>query len=367
MFTTILIFFVILLVLVLAHEWGHFFAARWLGIKVEEFGFGFPPRLASIERGGTKYSFNWLPLGGFVKLKGEAGTNRTDPDSFASKKPWRRSVVLVAGVAMNMVLAFCLLSLGFMIGVPTSLDESEIPKARDVKIQVVMVTPDSPAVKAGIEVGDAIVTLDGQVFTTLTQVQNYIATHTASPIAFELERLGKIKQLEAQPTFLPEVSDRAVVGVNLVQTGVLSYPWYKALWHGAKSTVFLTKEIFLAFGSLFRGLLVERHVPTDLAGPVGIAVLTGQVVNLGFAYVVQFAALLSINLALINILPFPALDGGRLLFVVIEKLRRKPNDAKVEALVHNLGFAFLMLLVVLITYRDIVRIGSGFFENLFGA
>ena len=198
-------------------------------------------------------------------------------------------------------------------------------------------------------------------------MQNYIATHTASPIAFELERLGKIKQLEAQPTFLPEVSDRAVVGVNLVQTGVLSYPWYKALWHGAKSTVFLTKEIFLAFGSLFRGLLVERHVPTDLAGPVGIAVLTGQVVNLGFAYVVQFAALLSINLALINILPFPALDGGRLLFVVIEKLRRKPNDAKVEALVHNLGFAFLMLLVVLITYRDIVRIGSGFFENLFGA
>jgi len=364
-FITVIIFFVILLVLVLVHEWGHFFAARRFKIKVEEFGFGFPPRLTSFDKGGTKYSFNWLPLGGFVKLKGESGTNREDPDSFAVQKPWRRACVLVAGVAMNLVLAFVLLSTGFMVGVPTSLDESEIARAKDVKIQVMMVTPGSPAESVGVQVGDAIVKINGQSFATLSEVQNYIAEHANLPISIELERLGKHRTLEIKPTYLPEVPERAVIGVNLMQTGVLSYPWYQAFWYGAKATVFMTKEIVVAFSGLFRGLFVERRVPTDLAGPVGIAVLTGQVVDLGFAYVVQFAALLSINLALINILPFPALDGGRLLFVVLEKIRRKPADAQTEAMVHNIGFVILMILVILITYRDIVRLSSGFFRNFF--
>lgn len=366
MLTTILIFFVILLALVLVHEWGHFFAARRLGIKVDEFGFGFPPRLASIERGGTRYSFNWLPLGGFVKLKGEAGENREEPDSFASQKPWRRSVVLLAGVTMNLVLAFFLLSGGFMLGVPVSLQENEIDHARDIKIQVVMVSPNSPAEQAGIKIGDAIVSLNGQSFNTLSEVQDYIAANSGSAIELKLDRLGESVTVLAQPTVLPEVPDRAILGVNLLQTGILSYPWYEAVWQGAKATVVLTREIVMAFGQLFRGLIITRQVPADVAGPVGIAVLTGQVVDLGFAYVLQFAALLSINLALINVLPFPALDGGRLLFVVIEKLRHKATDAKTEAIVHNIGFAFLMILVVLITYRDLVRLGSGFFDNIFG-
>ncbi|MDZ4229994.1 MAG: RIP metalloprotease RseP [Candidatus Veblenbacteria bacterium] len=366
MFVTILIFLLILLALVLVHEWGHFFSARKLGIRVEEFGFGFPPRLAAVERKGTTYSFNWLPLGGFVKLKGESGDNRTEVDSFAAQRAWRRAIVLVAGVTMNMVLAFVLLSAGFMAGVPTTLDETELAQARDVRVQVVAITSGSPAEQAGIKSGDAIVSLDGRRLDTLSGVQDYIAAHAQAPIQVELERLGEHRTVAVQPTLLPEVPGRAVLGVNLLQTGVLSYPWYKSLWYGARATGILTKEIVLAFGGLFRGLVVERHVPADLAGPVGIAVITGQVVDLGFAYVMQFAALLSINLALINILPFPALDGGRLLFVVIEKFRRKPNDAKVEALVHNIGFAVLMLLVVAITYRDIVRLSSGFFTNLFG-
>src|SRR3989339_172506 len=367
MITTILIFFAILLVLVLAHEWGHFFAARRLKIGVEEFGFGFPPRLASVMHQGTKFSFNWLPLGGFVKLKGESGDNRIEPDSFAVQKPWRRAVVLVAGGGMNLVLAFVLLSTGFMIGVPVALDESEIAKAQDVKIVVEMVAVNSPAAQAGIKIGDAIISLDNQELATISEVQNYIAGHTDSPIELKLDRLGESINIQAQPTLLPEVPDRAVLGVSLLQTGVISYPWYQAIWHGARATVILTKEIVLAFVSLFRGLFIERQVPADLAGPVGIAVLTGQVVDLGFAYVLQFASLLSINLALINILPFPALDGGRLLFVIIEKIRRKATDAKTEAIVHNIGFAFLMILVVLITYRDVMRLSSGFFQNIFGA
>lgn len=367
MFITIIIFVLILLALVLVHEWGHFFAARRLGIGVEEFGFGFPPRLASLEHKGTRFSFNWLPLGGFVKLKGESGSNIQDADSFAAQKPWRRVIVLVAGVTMNIVLAFVLLSAGFMVGVPVSLEESQVSQAKDVKIQIAMISENSPAAQAGLAAGDAIISLNGEKLYSLSDIQNYIASHASAPIKVVYERLGEEKSVSVQPVFLPEVPDRAVMGVSLLQTGVLSYPWYEAIWNGAKSTVFLTKEIVFAFAGLFKSLFVNRQVPSDLSGPVGIAVLTGQVVDLGFAYIVQFAALLSINLALINILPFPALDGGRVLFVIIEKIRRKPTDAKVEALIHNLGFAFLMILVVLITYRDIVRLGTGFFDNILGS
>lgn len=367
MFITVIIFVLILLALVLVHEWGHFFSARRLGIGVEEFGFGFPPRLASINHRGTKFSFNWLPLGGFVRLKGESGENKNDPDSFANQKPWRRAIVLVAGVVMNMVLAFFLLSIGFMVGVPVSLTEAEVTRAKDVKIQIAYVSPDSPAALAGLKPGDTIISLDGASFSALADLQNYIGHQTNRQIDLVYERLGVTQTLSVQPQELPEIADRAVIGVSLVQTGVLTYSWYESIWHGAKSTYFLTKEILLAFAGLFKGLIISRQVPTDLSGPVGIAVLTGQVVDMGIAYVIQFAALLSINLALINILPFPALDGGRVLFLIIEKIRRKPTDTKVEALVHNLGFAFLMILVVLITYRDIVRLGSGFFDNILGS
>lgn len=367
MLTTIFIFFVVLLVLVLAHEWGHFFSARRLGIGVEEFGFGFPPRLAAITKKGVKYSFNWLPLGGFVKLKGESGNNITDPDSFAVQKPWKRAVVLVAGVFMNLILAFVLLSIGFMTGMPVTVDDNEVAMARDVKIQVAAISPDSPAQAAGIQIGDVIIGLDGQQFRNLSELQAYIASHAESSLEIKLQRQGQILTTQAQPMVLPSVPERAVLGVSLLQTGIISYPWYEAIWRGAQATIIFTKEIILAFANLFRGLVVSRQVPADLTGPVGIAVIAGQAVEMGFAYILQFAALLSINLALINILPFPALDGGRLLFVVIEKIRRKPADAKIEALVHNIGFVLLMLLVVLITYRDLMRLSSGFFENIFGA
>jgi len=159
---------------------------------------------------------------------------------------------------------------------------------------------------------------------------------------------------EITPKILPDI-ERPVMGVGLVKTGTISYPWYQSVWEGAKATVFSTMNILFAFGNMIKNLFVTGSLGADVAGPVGIAVLTGQVVNLGFIYILQFAALLSINLAIINILPFPALDGGRVVFLLIEKLLRRPVDQKVEAVVHNLGFALLMLLVVVITFRDIGR------------
>ncbi|MBI5466285.1 MAG: RIP metalloprotease RseP [Candidatus Kerfeldbacteria bacterium] len=370
MLTTIIVFIAILALLVLAHEWGHFFTARRLGVAVQEFGFGFPPRAWSTLRGGVRYSVNWLPLGGFVKLKGEGGEYKGEPDSFAAQAPWRRSIILTAGVTMNVILAALLLSLGFVVGLPTVLDETQLSSARDVKIQVISVVPSSPAAVAGFEPGDTIMAINKQSFVTLTELQNYVAAHAVGSLVVTLERADQIIDKALTPTLLPATGARAVMGVSLVQSGIISYPWPQAVIRGVEQTWYLAREIVLAFIDLFRNLLVHQQVPKDIAGPVGIAVLTGQVVELGFIYVLQFAALLSLNLAIINILPFPALDGGRLLFVIIAKLRRKPNNEQIEALVHNIGFALLMLLVLVVTYRDVLRFGGGFissFSKLWGS
>lgn len=360
MIITILAFIGILLVLVLVHEWGHFFAARKLGVAVEEFGFGFPPRAFGFWRGKTLYSLNWLPLGGFVKLKGEAGQNR-ESDSFIVQKAWRRTIILVAGVFMNVVLAFVLLSSSFVIGYPTIINGEQLGSAKDVKVQILTVQEKSPAASAAIQPGDVLDSLDGVKITSLPDAQNYIQAAT-KPIAVGLIRDNEPLRVEVTPVATPESNGRAVLGVGLAQTGIISYPWYEAIWLGAKETVYLLGAILSGFGALLHSLFAEARVPQDLSGPVGIAVLTGKVVNLGWIYVVQFAALLSLNLAIINILPIPALDGGRLLFVIIEKLRGKANDEKTEAIAHQIGFLLLMLLVLAVTYRDLARFGGGFME-----
>ncbi len=369
MLTTVLVFVGILLVLVLAHELGHFWAARRLGVQVQEFAFGFPPRAASLKgKSGTLFSFNWLPLGGYVKLKGEDGEHRGDPDSFASQKAWRRAIVLIAGVGMNIVAAWLLLSIGLAIGVPAAIDDAS--QASGVAVQVVDVVPGSPAERAGIAIGDTIVSLNQEAVIGVTYIQEYVGVRAGEEVAVGLKRGDETRDVTVKPEGLSETGGRAAMGVSLVQVGLVRYPWYEAAWRGAEATYYLTSEILSAFGQLFKSLFVERHVPSDVSGPIGIAVLTGQVVDLGWTYVLQFAALLSINLAILNILPFPALDGGRLLFVGIEKLRGKPNDEKVEAVVHNVGFVILMVLVVLITYRDVMRFGGVFWQTLgrfFGA
>ena len=361
MFVTIIVFIAILAVLVLVHEFGHFYSARKLGVLVKEFGFGFPPRMFGIKKGETLYSINWLPLGGFVKLKGEQGEELNDPDSFASQKAWKRSIILVAGVFMNVVLCFVLLTTGFIAGLPTSVDSSNIGKARDVKIQIFGLVDNSPAIAAGVQPGDAVISIDGNYFSKIEEVQSYISSHDGQLLKFELARGQQVISKEITPGPLTAFKEQVGIGVSLVQTGIISYPWYEAIWQGVKSTGLLVYNIVDGFVSFFGQLFTTGQAPADVAGPVGIAMLTGQVVGLGWIYVLQFAALLSINLAIINILPFPALDGGRLLFVVIEKIRGKQANAKIEAIIHTIGFSFLMLLILVITYRDVVKIVGNWF------
>jgi len=369
MFVTVLIFLIVLGLLVFVHEFGHFISARKLGMKVEEFGFGFPPKIWSKKgKDGVIYSVNWIPLGGFCKIKGEEGDNRQDPDSFASKKPWRRAIVLSAGVAMNFLLCAVILSAGFMIGLPQAIDKQDLEqgKVKDYKIQVVSVLDDKPAKLAGIEIGDVFLAADDQEIKEIKKLIDYTATKIGQKVTYKITRGNEIMSKEIEIVDIGQ--GRGGIGVGLVETGIVSYPIHKAIWHGFKLTGLLTKEFLFAFGGIIKNLIIGKPVGVQVSGPVGIAVLTGQVTKLGFIYLMQFTALLSLNLAIINFIPFPALDGGRLFFLLIEKIRRKPVTQKIEAAIHTIGFAILMILIIIVTFQDVMRyvnfgkIFGGFFQ-----
>lgn len=369
MFTTFIIFVVVLSLLVFVHELGHFLTAKKMGMKVDEFGFGFPPRAFGIKIKETVYSINWIPLGGFVKIKGESGEHSDDQDSFASKPAWRRFLVLVAGVTMNIVLAFVLLSAGFMAGLPSVIDENVPASARvsDVALRIMSVAEDGPAAAAGIGAGDKLISIDGQIFTEPEAARSYIGNNAESGIEVVYESRSDgtehTKTLEAAHIESVNITG---IGVGMAKTGKVAFAPHEALWRGATFTGILTYEVVKAFGGLIKSLVVEQKVTVDLSGPVGIAVLTGEAASLGIVYLLQFTALLSINLAVVNILPFPALDGGRVIFLIIEKIRRKAVSQNVEAIVHNFGFLLLMVLVVLVTYRDFVKFGDQIWGALKG-
>lgn len=261
---------------------------------------------------------------------------------------------------MNFVLAAVLLSIGFMVGLPQVINgENGYAKVRDARVQVVQILEGTPAAEADVLVGDTILEIDGRKVEDVEEMQNYLAGKIDAPVKFLLERDSQKIDKEMSPTFLIETG-RGGIGVGLLKTGIVSYPWYLSLWKGAESAVLFTGEVAAAFYELIKNLIVTQKVSVDLSGPVGIAVLTGQVARMGIIYLLQFTALLSINLAVINFLPFPALDGGRLLFLLIEKIRRKPVSQKIENLVHNIGFGLLMLLVLLVTYRDVIKFSDKF-------
>lgn len=369
-FVTALIFIGMFALLVFVHEAGHFFAAKRAGATVEEFGFGFPPRLIGIRKGETIYSINLIPFGGFVRIKGESGGAADDPTSFSSLSATRRSIILVSGVAMNVILAMVLLSATLVIGAPTALD-GPLPNGAKVNgqsVQILQVLSGTPAETAGLRLGDTIMSIDGQPVGNADAVRDYNNSHLGIAEQLALRRGSTTLTVTVTPAVLAESEGKAVWGVSLADVGIVTYPWYLAIWMGARNAIGLLWQIILAFAGIVGGLVAYGKLTADLAGPIGIAAMTGQVAALGFIYLLQFAALLSLNLALVNILPFPSLDGGRVLFLIIEKIRRKKASAKVEALVNNVGFAMLIALVLLITVHDVRRYGAGimgFFSNLF--
>lgn len=357
---TIILFLAILSLLVFVHEFGHFFVAKWAGIRVEEFGFGFPPRLFAVRRGETEYSVNAIPLGGFVKLFGETGEDAQNPESFASKSKWRRFLVLVAGVSMNVVLAWVLLTAGFMIGLPAAVDDPipGNPRVRDISVQVTYVLPESSAATAGIRLGDRVLSVNGTSVLEAARARELIATVQAGDmLELLIERDGVSRAVTLAPH---EIDDgRVAIGTQLVTVGLVQFGPLEAIVQGAYATGLLTTATVRGFGSLITKLVQGDGVSADVAGPVGIAVMTGDIARLGLPYILHFTAILSINLAILNIIPFPALDGGRILFLAVEAIRRRPVSALIERATHSLGFALLILLVILITYRDIAGLITG--------
>jgi regulator of sigma E protease len=288
---------------------------------------------------------------------------KDDRGAFFNKKPWRRLIILCAGVGMNFLLAAGLLSLGFMLGLPSAVSDSMPAGAvlNDHRIQILATAPGSPAEAVALRSGDTILDLDGQVPVSVETVQSYIADHAGQSITITIERGPETVEQEIVPR-IETPAGEGPLGISLAETARVSFPWYQAIYQGFKATGDLTVQIVIAFGRLIGTLVSSGQVTGEVAGPVGIAILTGQVTKLGFVYVLQFTALLSINLAIINILPFPALDGGHLLFLLVEKIRggRSVRAARVENIIHLVGFALLLALIALVTYRDIAKFWGRF-------
>lgn len=347
MLTTIISFIVILGLLVFVHELGHFIAAKRAGIRVEEFGMGFPPRITTLfERGGTKYTLNALPIGGFVRMLGEEDPSH--PESFAAQSPWNRIKVLLAGPGMNVLLAILLFAVIAMIGVQAGEPTGNV--------EVVGIAESSPAAEAGIERGDIVKYIANQRVTSTEQLQGFIERYLGKSVTVTVVRNGEEIDLTLTPREDPP-EGQGWVGIEIVdQRETVRYGPLQAMWLGMKRT-------FQAFGLLFMGVaeMIRGTTEADLAGPVGIAQVTGELAREGeLVSLINFSAFLSINLAIINLLPFPALDGGRLIFVVLELVRGgKRIDPKKEGLVHLIGMVVLLSLMLFITYFDVLRIFSG--------
>ncbi len=367
MITTALTFIIVIGLLIFVHEFGHFFAAKRHGIRVDEFGFGFPPRLFGVKRGDTLYSINWIPLGGFVRIKGESGNDAEDKDSFAAKGVGVRAIVLTAGVVMNIVFAWMLLSFGYVIGLPqVAEDLPGVARVRDARLQVMQVLPESPAAEAGFQAGDTVLEVDGAPIASVDAFREHTAANLDVPINVTLDRAGERQSFDVVPASLEGLSQPGI-GIALVQTGMVSYPIWYAPIQGAYAVYGLTTQILSAFAGIIVNLFSARPVGVEFSGPLGIAVITGEVAAQGFRHLLQFTALLSINLAVINILPIPALDGGRFAFLLMEWVRRGKVNRKVEIAAHNIGFSLLLLLIVVITYRDFVRYGDAIWNAMMTA
>lgn len=362
---TLLLFILIMAILVIVHEFGHFIVARKNGVKVEEFGIGFPPRLFSFKRPETTYSLNLIPLGGFVRIKGETGDHKNDPDSYANKKPWQKALILVAGVAMNFLTGWLLLSLAVSIGVPIALEDvspEQMSAVRDIGIRINNVLEKSPASEAGIKMGDMIESINGEQIQEVGEIQKYINEWGGKELDLKIKRGEEKINLKATPIKIARLN-RFAIGIGLSKTGIISYPWPQALGEGLNRTIYIIKEIAFALGQLAKTVLTFHKPSSDVSGPVAIAVATNDVAKLGFAYLLQFMAVLSLNLAFINILPIPALDGGRLFFLIIEKLRGRPIGERLEIAAHNIGFTLLIILMVFVTISDIGKYGGVFLST----
>src|SRR3989339_1709093 len=356
---SIIIFIIILAILIFVHELGHFLVAKKSGIRVDEFGLGFPPKIYAKKWRGTTYTLNAIPFGGFVKIFGEDShsgeiSEADKPTSFVYKSKWIQASVLVAGVTFNIIFAWLCVSLGFMIGLPAGSNYSTFGETQGTALVITEVRPESPASNAGLASGDIInlassggVVLQGETLTS-ENVRSLISNESTKKIEI-IYRRGESLPTSVSIEPVGSGGEKKMIGIGMDNMGILKLAPHLALLEGVRTTWLLTKATTVGLVGFLWDAVTLKSDFSQVAGPVGIAKVVGEANNLGFVYLLSLIALISINLAIINLLPFPALDGGRLLFVAIEAVIRRPINPKIANTLNLLGFAFLMLLMLTIT------------------
>lgn len=347
MILTIVVFVVILIGLVLTHEFGHFITAKLCKVKVEEFGIGFPPRIWGIKRGETVYSINAIPIGGFTKLLGEEDS--TQKGGLASKSIPVRILVLSAGSLLNLLLPVLLFSIAFMVPHNVTME----------KVMIKEVAAESPAQTAGIQAGDRVLKVNEKSLNNRGELSYQIQLNLGQEISMVVQKPDLTeKTVLVKPRWNPPQGQGAT-GVMLESADAVITSQSMPFWEAIPTGFVHSWEIMVLFGNEVRSWFVKSTAP-QLAGPIAIAQLTGQVVEAGVSPVLEFAALISINLGIFNLLPFPGLDGGRLIFVFLEWFRRgKKISPQKEGLVHMIGFFALIALILIITYFDVTRLIRG--------
>jgi regulator of sigma E protease len=348
---------------VFVHELGHFLVAKASGIRVDEFAIGFPPRLVSKKVGETIYSLNLVPFGGYVKIFGENPDTESlsGPDSkrsFVNKNRMVQAAVLVAGITFNFLFAWLLLSAGYFFGSPVPLEGYEKYTLTDKHTIIISVLPESPAAEAGLKLEDSILFLERGT-TRLErplaeEVEKFVAEGGTQEITLGYERAREAQTIKIKPEG-GFVEGKAIIGVSLASIGTLKVGFPHAFIEGTKTTWYVTRATAVGLWSFFSQAFQGQADFSSVTGPVGIANLVGEASRQGFIYLLSFTAIISLNLAIINFLPFPALDGGRLLFVAIEAVIRRRIKPQIQNVVNSVGFAILITLMLVVTWKDIAK------------
>jgi regulator of sigma E protease len=361
---TIVLFILILVVLIVGHEFGHFFAAKLSGMKVPEFGLGFPPKLWGKKIGETEYTVNALPFGGFVKIVGEEISDETeaDPAAFSNKPKYLQGATLLAGPLSNLAIAFIFSSAAFVFGVPAATDSGYPPQyIRGGKVTVVEVVPGSPAERAGVKEGDEIRAISSGAGSETISAPEDLAPAVQSsegPVTLDMVRAGQSlsETLTPVPGIVPDSPDTKALGIATANVGTLVLPPGKAIAAGFTETAQNAWAVLTGIISLIAHAFTLSANLSNVAGPVGIASVAGSAAAFGFGSILSFAALISVNLGVLNLFPFPALDGGRFAFVVAEAVSGKRVPAKTANAINTVGFALLVILMLAVTAHDISRL-----------
>ena len=343
-------------ILVILHELGHFFAAKKFGVNIEEFGIGLPPRLFGKKYGQTMYSVNALPIGGFVRMEGEEKRSNS-PRSFSKKPLWQRFCIVAAGVFVFWVIAvFIFTFLGATYGIPTAIPDSQ-ENVANPHVRIIGIANDSPAEKAGLQAGDTILNFADQTISKVSQIQELSGLYAGQQVSLQIQRGKELLPVTVTPREMPPTGE-GPIGIALTRAGLVQYSWVEAPVQGVLRTWQITSSIFEMFGILISRLAGGEGLPAgaQISGPVGVIDLLKNSLALGVPSFLSFVAVISVYLAIFNTIPIPALDGGRMFFILLEGVRRRPLPEKLEQRLILISFLVLIPLILWVTVGDLKRL-----------